>query len=156
MLSTRHKTATVIAAVAAAGIVLVPASPVNAADHGPMHDGTTRLHHAKGFPNARGAVAFSGGYDSHHAGMKEEFHLVLRGVKKLAGERLEVFVHGDLVGGARVNDNGRARLHRHDDVGDMHDGWRIRVRTRSGKLVAYSSFRRAHGRPHVSQRLLAT
>lgn len=140
MFGTRRKTATVIAVAAAASSVLVPASPVTAADHGYLHDGYARLHHAKGFHDARGPVSYHSDYDSHHAGMDEEFHLVLRGVKKLAGKRVRVFVHGDLVGRVRVNDNGRARLHRHDDVGDVHDGWGVRVRTRSGKLVAYSSF----------------
>ena len=107
MFGTRRKTATVIAVVAVASSVLVPASPVTAADHGYLHDGYARLHHAKGFHNARGPVSYHRDYDSHHAGMDEEFHLVLRGVKKLAGKQMRVFVHGDLVGRVRVNDDGQ-------------------------------------------------
>ena len=106
MFGTRRKTATVIAVAAAASSVLVPVSPVTAADHGYLHDGYARLHHAKGFHNARGPVTYHSDYDSHHAGMDEEFHLVLRGVKKLAGKRMRVFVHGDLVGRVWVNDDG--------------------------------------------------
>lgn len=141
MFDTRRRTlAGVAAGAVAAGSVLVPATPVQADHHGHMDDGYAHLTHAKGFPHARGPVVYHSSHDSHHAGMDEEFHLVLRGVKRLAGKRVRVLVHGDLMGRVRINEDGRARLHRHDGLGDMHDGWGIRVRTGSGKLVARAQF----------------
>jgi hypothetical protein len=122
-----------------AGLLVAPQTAL-AVDHGHMHNGSAQLRAAKGFPNAHGPVAYHADYDSHHADMDSEFHLVLRGVKKLSGKRVRVFVHGELMGRARVNDDGRARFHQHQGLGDMHDGWGIRVRTPSGKLVARGSF----------------
>ena len=137
----RHRTAVAITGIVAAGSVLVTATPATA-DHGRMHDGYARLHAAQGFPHARGPVAYHSDYDSHHSGMDEEFHVVVRGIKELAGKRVRVYVHGDFLGRAWVNPLGRARLHRHYGIGTIHEGWGIRIRTGAGKLVAYSNFDR--------------
>ena len=139
----RGKVATALVALLTATTVTVPAQA--AAQHpAELDNGMARLHAADRFPNAHGPVDFHSGYDCHHAGQDQELHVVVRGIKRLAGKRVKVFVHGDLMGRPRVNENGRARLHRHQDVLHMHDGWVIRVRTRSGHLVASTSIHSSH------------
>lgn len=126
--------------VLALALFSAPITTSTAATHDHLGNDSVRLHAASGFPHAEGRVEWHAKRDTHHADPDQEFDLVLRGVPKLEGKRLRVVVNGSLVGRHRVNDAGRAHLHRHAGMHTMHDGWRIRVRTPSGALVAKARF----------------
>jgi hypothetical protein len=99
-------------------------------------DLAARMHPTKAYPNARGHAE----YESDHDG--REFEITLAGIKALAGHRVIVRAHGDLVGKMTVNRYGRAHLERHSGVPKMTAGNVIRVRTGSGKLVSYGTLHR--------------
>lgn len=143
MSNTRRKAAGALLAMVTVGAgVLAPAAPVSSTGTDHMDDFVwARLHHTKAYPNARGHAEYHADEDHHHPGMDEEFDVWVRGVKKLAGKRVRVFVHGDLMGRMRVTQHGRAHLHRHNGLPNIQEGWTVRVRTKSGKLVTYGKFR---------------
>ena len=137
---TPTKVAAVTVSVLALALFSAPVTTSTAATHDHLGNDSVRLHAANGFPDAAGRVEWHANRDTHHAAQDQEFDLVLRGVPKLDGKRVRVFVNGSLVDRHQVNDAGRAHLHRHDGMHTMHDGWRIRVRTPSGALVASTRF----------------
>ncbi len=137
---TTIKVAVGTVSVLALALFSAPVITSAAASHDHLGNDSVRLHAASGFPHAGGRVEWHANRDTRHADPDQEFHMVLRGVPKLDGKRLRVRVNGHLVGRDQVNDAGRARLHRHDGMHTMHDGWRILVRTPSGAMVASTRF----------------
>jgi hypothetical protein len=137
---TTTKVAVSTVSVLALALFTAPVTTSTAATHDHLGNDSVRLHAAIGFLNAGGRVEWHSNRDTRHAAADQELHLVLHGVPKLDGKRLRVRVNGHLVGRDQVNDSGRARLHRHDGMHTMHDGWRIRVRTSSGALVTSTRF----------------
>ncbi|MGZ4493700.1 MAG: hypothetical protein ACXVWU_03270 [Nocardioides sp.] len=95
-----------------------------------------RMHATAAFPHARGHAEYES--DSHG----REFEISVAGVRALAGRRLIVRVHGDVVGRMTVNHDGRAHLDRHG-VPRMAAGNVVRVRTGSGRLVTYGVLHRS-------------
>ena len=135
MFTTRHRVATAVAAVIAVAVGLIgPAAPTQAAARRDLH---ARLHPTSAFPNAHGGAEYHSWY--HH----RELDLGLRGVGKLNGKTVRVYVHGDFVARMRVR-HGRAHLHRESGVPVVRRGSTVRVRTTGGTLVAAGTFRRAH------------
>lgn len=134
----RSRIAGAVLAVATVGAsTLVPiAAPAPARAHGV--DLVARMRPTDAYPNARGGAW----YESHQDW--REFDIHVRGIKKLAGKRVRVTVHGDFIGRMRVSKYGRAHLHREDGVPVMHGGDRVRVRTKSGSLVTYGKLRTHH------------
>jgi hypothetical protein len=116
-----------------AGVLVVPiAAPARAAEV----DLEAGMHSTAAFPNARGHAE----YESDSGG--REFEISIAGVRDLAGHRVVVRVHGDLVGRMTVGDAGRAHLERHSGVPRMGAGDVVRVRTTSGRLVTYGALHR--------------
>jgi hypothetical protein len=144
MLNARRQVAGAVLAVVTTGAGLQASTPATGVTH-PADDHMdvlwARLHDTKAYPNARGHAAYHADDDDHHPGKDEELDVAVRGIKKLAGKRIRVYVHGDFVGRMRVSAGGRAHLHRHDGVPAIEQGWPVRVRTKSGKLVTYGKFR---------------
>ena len=89
-----------------------------------------RMTVTKAYPTACGRAE----YDVDDNG--REIEVNLRGVKRLAGQRVTVRVHGDLVGTLRVDRYGRAHLEREAGVPAMAAGNVIKVRTAAGTLVS--------------------
>lgn len=113
---------------------LVTTAPAHAADV----DLHARMHATARYPNAHGG----GWYEGHHG--SREFGINISGIKKLAGKRVTVTVHGSFVGRMSVSRHGTAHLYRHARVPRCSGGDMVRVKTRSGKLVSYGSLRHRH------------
>jgi hypothetical protein len=127
----RSRIATGLLALGAAGALVVPA-PAQAVEvdlHAQMQP--TAAH-----PQARGHAEYES--ESSH----REFEISIAGVRALAGRRLTVRVHGDLVGRMTVGPRGRAHLERHSSVPSTRSGNVVRVRTGSGRLVTFGTFHR--------------
>jgi hypothetical protein len=113
-----------------AGALLVPlAVPAQAAEI----DLEARMHSTTAFPNARGHAEF----ENENSG--NEFEISIAGVRALAGTRVVVRVHGDVVGRMTVGTLGRAHMDKHSGVPGMTAGDVLRVRTGAGRLVTYGT-----------------
>jgi hypothetical protein len=116
-----------------AGALLVPlAVPAQAAEI----DLEARMHSTTAFPDARGHAEFESESSAN------EFEISIAGVRALAGNRVIVRVHGDLVGRMTVGPLGRAHLDKHSGVPSMTAGDVVRVRTGAGRLVTYGTLHR--------------
>lgn len=133
MITAQHRITAALLGAGVAGALVVPiAVPAQAA----QVDLEARMHSTVAFPHA-------GGYAEYESvnGVRE-FDLFISGVRTLAGKRLTVRVHGDLVGRVTVGPGGRAHLDRHSGVPTMSVGNVVRVRTPAGRLVAYGVLHR--------------
>lgn len=127
----------VVALVLAAAAALAPSGAAQASMMG--GDGLhARMHPTAAYPSAHGGAW----YESHRGW--REFNLHLWGIKKLAGKRVTVTVHGAYVGRMRVSSYGTGHLYRHHGMPRCGRGDRIQVRTASGTLVSYGTLRRHH------------
>jgi hypothetical protein len=111
--------------------LLVTTAPAQAVDV----DLHARMHATAAYPNAHGGAW----YEGHHG--SREFGIGISGIKKLAGKRVTVTVHGSFVGRMWVSRYGTAHLYRHSGVPRCSGGDVVRVKTRSGKLVSYGTLR---------------
>ena len=134
MFTARHRIAvSVMAVLTVAASLLGPTAPAQAYHHrGHLH---ARLHGTSAYPHARGGAD----YESSRHG--RELDLGLRGVSKLNGKTVRVYIHGDFVASMSVR-YGRAHLHRHSGVPVARRGSTVGVRTSGGALVARGTFRR--------------
>lgn len=114
---------------------LVATAPAQAAD-ADLH---ARMHSTAAYPHAHGGAR----YERHHG--SREFAITIRGIKRLAGKRVTVTVHGAVVGRMRVPGSGKAHMYRHGGVPRCSRGDVVRVRTRTGALVSHG---RLHHRHH--------
>jgi hypothetical protein len=129
----RHLSLLAVGSLTAAGLTTgLVAAPAQAAEV----DLAARMHSTNAYPNAHGHAE----YESDNDG--REFEISLAGVRRLAGHRVTVRVHGDIVGRMTVNQYGRAHLERNSGVPRMTAGNVVRVRTASGKLVSYGTLHR--------------
>ena len=120
-------------AVGCSGALLVPVTvPAQAAEV----ELESRMRPTAAFPNARGHAEYEKDSDGR------EFEISIAGVRKLAGRRVVVRVHGDFVGRMTVGPLGRAHLEKHSGVPRMAAGNVVRVRTLPGRLVTYGTLRR--------------
>lgn len=87
------------------------------------------------FPGAHGHAEFDN--DASH----REFDLSVGGLQALAGHRVVVRVHGDVVARPTVGPRGRVHVDRHSGVPQMAAGNVVRLRTSSGTLVSSGTFR---------------
>jgi hypothetical protein len=118
---------------ALAGALLIPlAVPAQAAEI----DLEAQMHSTTAFPNARGHAEF----ENENTG--NEFEISIAGVRALAGTRVSVRVHGDLVGRMTVGPLGRAHMDKHSGVPSMTAGNVVRVRTGAGRLVTSGTLHR--------------
>ncbi|HET8560498.1 MAG TPA: hypothetical protein VFL69_08285 [Marmoricola sp.] len=125
-----------IAGAVLGGLLLAPlASPAQAADE---HELTARMGATAAYPQARGHADYESG-EGHR-----EFEVTLRGLASLAGRRITVRVHGDLVGRTVVRPSGWAHLERHRGVPGMAAGDVVRVRRGDGVLVSAGRLHREH------------
>ena len=86
--------------------------------------------------------AHGGAWYESHSG-RREFEIHVWGLKRLAGKRVTVRVHGALVGRMLVSARGGAHLDRHGGVPAMAAGNRVRV-TWSGHLASSGRLRGMH------------
>jgi len=94
------------------------------------------MHATATYPSARGHAE----YESGHEG--REFEMSLVGLRPLAGHRVVVRVHGDVVAKPLVGPRGRVHVDRHAGVPRMVAGNVVRVRTVSGTLVSSGTLHR--------------
>ena len=136
MFTSRHRIAVaVLAVLAVAASLLAPTASATseaAQRRGELH---ARLHGSSAFPHARG------GAEVHSWNGGRELDLGLRGVSRLNGKTVRVYVHGDFVGKMRVR-SGHAHLHRRAGIPVVRRGSSVGVRTTAGTLVARGTFRR--------------
>jgi hypothetical protein len=96
------------------------------------------LHGSVAFPNASGDAKLK------RDGTEREFEAEVEHVRRLAGKRLTVFVHGARVGRMTVGGLGRAELDRSTELGQkvpaVSNGDRVNVRTAAGTLVVTGRF----------------
>ena len=128
----RRITGTLLAAGFAGALVIPLAAPAQAVEV----DLEGQMHSTAAFPNASGHAE----YESDSNG--REFEISIAGVQALAGHRVTVRVHGDLVGRMTVGSLGRAHLDRHSGVPAMTAGDVVRERTGSSRLVTYGTLHR--------------
>jgi hypothetical protein len=124
------------AAAMTAGMLAAGTVPAQAAMHG--MELQAALHGGHAYPRAGGTAA----YESGDHGRELEVHV--SHIARLAGWKLVVYVHGARAGTMTVSRAGYARLDRHRGVPACRSGQPVRVRTRSGTLVASGTFRAHH------------
>jgi hypothetical protein len=88
------------------------------------------------YPPVRGHSGYQSGWQGRH------MQVALWNARRLAGRTLVVFVHGTRVGALRIGRGGWGGLSLGHGVPACSPGTVIRVRTRSGVLVASGTFRR--------------
>ena len=88
-----------------------------------------------GFPAAHGHAEYDA--DASH----REFDLSVGGLQSLAGHRVVVRVHGDVVARPTVGPRGHVHVDRHAGVPRVAAGNVVRLRTSSGTLVSSGTFR---------------
>lgn len=120
-----------IATGAAGALVLSLAAPAQAA----ATDLETRMQPTTAAPQTRGHAEYEVDDDGR------TFEISVTVGRRLAGARLVVRVHGDLVGSMTVRPSLGAHLERHRGVPAMTAGDVVRVRTGSGRLVASGTLR---------------
>ena len=123
-----------VAGIAGTGLGLGPGAPVARAAEIELE---ASMHASAVYPNAHGHAE----YESEAS---REFDLSLSGLKALAGQRVIVRVHGDVVGKPRVSAAGRVHLDRHSSVPSMSAGNVVRVATASGQPVSSGTLRPDH------------
>ena len=129
----RNSTARRLALLGVAGLTatgLAAATFAGPAQAATGHDLDARMKSTAAHPRAHGHAE----YDVDRSG--REFEITVQGIKGLAGHRLVVRVHGDLVGKMKVNRYGRAHLERENGVPRMVAGNVVKVRTLGGGLVS--------------------
>ncbi|HVB46204.1 MAG TPA: hypothetical protein VNF47_26325 [Streptosporangiaceae bacterium] len=119
------------------GMAITGTLPAQAA---PMHNIELHvvLHGSNAHPMATGTASFESGDHGR------ELDVHVSRIPGLAGSHLVVYVHGVRAGTMTVSRAGFAHLDRHRGVPACRSGQAIRVRTRSGTLVASGIFRRHH------------
>ncbi len=132
----RRLAAALAAAVVGSGVVVAGVLPAQAAPahHMELHAALSGSH---SYPRVRGTASYESGDHGRHL----DVHL--RNAARLAGRHLVVYVHGIRAGTMTVSRAGYAHLDRHG-VAACHAGQSVRVRTKSGTLVAAGTFRRHH------------
>lgn len=93
------------------------------------------LHGSKAYPRVRGHADYMSSW-------RRELDVSIWHARRLAGKTLVVYVHGTRAGTMHVWRGGSAHMSRHRGVPRCSAGTAIRIRTRSGKLVASGTFRR--------------
>lgn len=125
--SARRLPALAATGLTAAALTVAASVPAQAATG---QDLDARLRATAAQPAAHGHAE----YDVDRTGREIEVRVL--GLKGLAGQRLTVRVHGDLVGNLTVNRYGSAHLDHETGVPAMSAGQVIKVRTSSGTLVS--------------------
>lgn len=142
-----HRLTGMLAAAATAGALLTAGpSPAQAAPSGATaitqttccmrHHLEATLRGSSTYPAVRGHADYRSYY------RHRELSVSIWHAWRLAGRRVTVFVHGTWVGTMRVWSDGRAHMYRGWGVPRTSVGDRIRIRTRSGTLVASGTFYR--------------
>lgn len=127
----------VLAAATAAGLLSAGAVPAQAAGAAPAQarmELQAGLHGSSAYPHA-------GGHASYESYYRRELHVGVWNIRRLGGRILVVYVHGTKAGTMRVSGYGSAHLNRYRGVPACRAGDTVRVRTRSGTLVASGTFR---------------
>jgi hypothetical protein len=121
-----------VAAFVLTTVAPAPVALANAADQ------KIALRGSDAYPKAKGSAKY------RDRGGEQEFQVEVENVKKLAGERLNVFVGGKKVGSLKINNLGAGRLElnstRGDKVPNISGGSKVQVKTGSGTLVVSGSF----------------
>lgn len=133
----RRLAAGLSAAVLATGVAVSGSLPVRAA---PMQDIELHaaLHGSHAYPRAAGAASYESGDHGRHLDVRVSH------IARLAGWHLVAFVHGVRAGTMTVSRAGYAHLDRHGGIPPCRAGQPVRIRTRSGTLVAAGIFRLHH------------
>jgi hypothetical protein len=122
-----------IAGLTAGGLAVAAGVPAQAAV---ARDLDARMRATPTQPQAHGHAEL----DADRTG--REFEVRVAGLKGLAGHRLTVRVHGDVVGKMTVRRTGRAHLDRKAGVPAMSAGDVVKVRTSSGTVVSRGTLHR--------------
>lgn len=96
------------------------------------------LHGSHAYPRVTGTA----GYEPGDHGRELDVHLSR--ATRLAGSHLVIYLHGIRTGTMTVSRSGYAHMDRHAGVPLCRAGQVIRIRTRSGALVASGTFRIRH------------
>lgn len=134
-------------AVAATALLVSGAVPVQAAGSGPVRTAAAaaamhrhleaRLHGSSAHPSVRGHADYESSWRRH-------LDVSVWNARRLAGRTLVVYVHGTKAGTMHIGRGGAGHLSRSRGVPRCSAGTIIRIRTRSGGLVASGTFRRHH------------
>ncbi|HUZ36474.1 MAG TPA: hypothetical protein VMV17_09100 [Streptosporangiaceae bacterium] len=119
-----------------AGLLAAGTVPAQAAMHG--MELQAALHSSHAYPRAAGSAA----YESGDHGRELDVHL--SHIARLAGGKLVVYLHGARAGTMTVSGAGYAHMDHHSGVPACRSGQPVRVRTRSGTLVASGTFHTHH------------
>lgn len=135
MLITRRFAGVLLAALTAAGLATagaIPAQAATASQHSRHLE--ARLHGSSAHPAVRGHADYMSSW-------RRELDVSIWNARSLAGHRLIVYVHRTRAGTMTVWRGGSAHMNRHHGVPACRAGTSIRIRTRSGTLVASGTFR---------------
>ena len=140
----KRRFAAALAAAAAAGMLLIPAAAASAARAAPAAvpaRAAMGMMHLEaglrgGYPHAAGHADYQSGWRSRH------LEVQVWNIRRLAGARLVVYVHGTRAGTMTVSRSGYAHLDLARGVPACGAGQPVRVRTLKGALVASGTFMR--------------
>jgi hypothetical protein len=129
---------TLAVAVPAAQAAPAAARPAPAAAMAPAAMGMMHLEAALrgGYPHAAGHADYQSGYGYRYLDVQ------VWNIRRLAGSRLVVYVHGTRAGTMTVSRSGYAHLYLGRGVPACQAGQPVRVRTAKGALIASGTFYR--------------